>query len=69
MKELLRTNDLVRIAWLQVALAAEGIEAVILDAHTSVIEGSIGALPRRIMVRDADFPRAEAVLRAAGELP
>lgn len=69
MKELLRSNDLVRIGWIQSALAFEGITAFVLDAHASVIEGSIGALPRRIMVSDADFERAEALMRAAGELP
>lgn len=69
MKELLRTNNLVRIAWIQSALAAEGIDTVLLDSHMSVIEGSIGALPRRLMVRDADHARAKDVLRAEGELP
>jgi len=69
MKELLRTNDLVRLTWLEAALAETGIKTFVLDSHTSVIEGSIGALPRRIMVSDADFERACALLRAVGELP
>lgn len=68
MKELLRTNDPVRLSWLQALLAESGIEAIILDTHTSLIEGSIGAIPRRLMVHEDDYRRAEAVLAAAGEL-
>ena len=68
MKELLRTNDPVRLSWLQALLAGSGIEAIILDTHTSIIEGSIGAIPRRLMVHEDDHRRAEAVLTAAGEL-
>lgn len=67
MRELLRTNDFVRLSWLQALLASAGIEAVVLDAYTSVVEGSIGAIPRRLMVRDADEPRARALLKEAGE--
>ena len=52
MRELLRTNDTVRLSWLQAMLASAGIEAVILDTHTSVIEGSVGAIPRRLMVHE-----------------
>jgi hypothetical protein len=44
-------------------LASAGIEAVILDTHTSIIEGSIGAIPRRLMVQDEDETRARAVLK------
>ncbi len=67
MRELLRTNDAVRLSWLQAMLASAGIEAVILDTHTSIIEGSIGAIPRRLMVSDADEARARAVLKEIGE--
>ena len=68
MKELLRTNDPVRLSWLQALLAESGIETIVLDTHTSIIEGSIGAIPRRLMVHEDDHRRAEAVLAAAGEL-
>jgi len=67
MKELLRTNDPVRLSWAEALLAAAGIEAVVLDTHTSIIEGSIGAIPRRLMVADADHRRAEKLLTEAGE--
>jgi hypothetical protein len=67
MKELLRTNDLVRLSWIQALLAAAGIEAFVLDNHTSIVEGSIGAIPRRLMVADADHGRARLLLAEAGE--
>ena len=69
MKELLRTNDTVRLSWLQAVLAEVGIESIVLDNHTSIIEGSIGAIPRRLMVEDADHARASAALRAAEAEP
>jgi hypothetical protein len=65
MRELLRTNDSIRLNWLQAMLASAGIEAVILDMHTSIIEGSIGAIPRRLMVAERDHSRARALLADA----
>jgi putative signal transducing protein len=67
MRELLRTNDFVRLSWLQALLASAGIKAVVLDAYTSVMEGSIGAIPRRLMVSDEDELRARAVMKESGE--
>ncbi|MCC7275372.1 MAG: DUF2007 domain-containing protein [Alphaproteobacteria bacterium] len=67
MKELLRTNDVVRLSWLTALLADAGIDAVVLDAHASLVEGSIGAIQRRLMVDGDDFRAARAVLDAAGE--
>lgn len=67
MKELVRTNDAVRLSWLQAVLHEAEIAVVVLDNHTSIVEGSIGAIPRRLMVADADHFRASAVLRQAEE--
>lgn len=67
MVELLRSNDIVRLSWLTALLSEAGIEAIILDSHTSIVEGSIGAIPRRLMVRDDDAARARATLADAGE--
>ena len=71
MRELLRTNDPVTLSWLQALLAEAGIECVVLDSHTSIIEGSIGAIPRRVMVQDGDYLRARTLLAEArpAELP
>ena len=67
MREILRTTDIVRLSWLTALLADAGIEAVVLDHHTSVLEGSIGAIPRRLMVATDDAAQALRVLREAGE--
>ncbi|WPZ36608.1 DUF2007 domain-containing protein [Thalassobaculum sp. OXR-137] len=67
MRELLRTNDLVRLSYLQALLASEGIEPLVLDGGMSVLEGSAGAIPRRLMVAGDDFAAAKALLEEAGE--
>lgn len=67
MRELLRTNDPVKLSWLQALLADAGIEAVVLDSHTSILEGSAGAIPRRLCVISEDLQRAQRVLEEAGE--
>jgi len=67
MKELLRTNDPVRLSWLQSLLGDSGIDSLILDHHTSLVEGSIGAIPHRLVVADRDYRRARALLSTAGE--
>ena len=74
MKELLRTNNAVYLSFAQTVLAEAGIEAMIFDAHMSVMEGSLGVLPRRLMVADDMYARARSLLAAAeppsgGELP
>jgi hypothetical protein len=66
MKELLRTNDPVHLSWAMATLAQEGIESLVLDQHTSIVEGSIGAIPRRLVVAERDYPRARALMMAQG---
>lgn len=67
MKELLRTTDPVRLSWLLALLNDAGIEGIVLDTHTSILEGSIGAIPRRLMVAEEDHAAACRLLRDAGE--
>jgi Putative prokaryotic signal transducing protein len=62
------SNDPVRLSFLTVLLADAGIAAVVLDAYTSAMEGSIGAIPRRLMVAEEDEPLARRVLAEAGEI-
>ncbi|TRW99272.1 DUF2007 domain-containing protein [Paracoccus sp. M683] len=66
MKELFRTTDPLRIARALDLLEEQGIPAFQFDQHMSVLEGSIGILPRRLMVADRDHFMAAAVLRDAG---
>lgn len=67
MRELLRTTDLVRLSWCQALLAESRIETIVLDSHTSVLEGSINAIPRRLMVADGDYDEAQRLIQEAGE--
>jgi len=60
--ELIRTNEPVLLSWLTAALAAEGIETVVLDTHASIVEGSISAIPRRLMVADEDLFRGRQIV-------
>ena len=62
------SNDPVRLSFLTALLADAGIQAVLLDAHMSAVEGSIGAIPRRLAVAPEDEARARRVLVEAGEL-
>ncbi len=62
------SNDPVRLSFLTALLADAGITAVVLDVHMSAVEGSIGAIPRRLMVTPEDEQRARNVLVEAGEL-
>jgi hypothetical protein len=68
MVELIRTNDTVLLSWLQALLRDSGIESVLLDNYTSIVEGSVGAIPRRLMVGDDDIGRARRLLHEAGIL-
>jgi len=65
MKELFRSNDAVRLSWAQALLREVGIDSLVLDHHTSLVEGSIGAIPRRLVVAERDHRRAHAVIAAA----
>ncbi|MGR3289694.1 MAG: putative signal transducing protein [Paracoccaceae bacterium] len=62
MKELLRTTDPTIIAYASALLQGEGINCFPIDVHMSVLEGSVGVLPRRVMVRRQDHFRAMAIL-------
>lgn len=66
MKELMRSTDPTAIAFARALLHGEGIEVFDLDVHMSVLEGSIGILPRRLMVRDDDHMAARRVLTDNG---
>ncbi len=63
MKELLRTTDPTVIAFATHLLDGEGIAAFPLDVHMSILDGSLGILPQRLMVADRDYFRATAVMR------
>jgi Putative prokaryotic signal transducing protein len=68
MRELLRSTDSVLISFVVSTLAGEGIDAVVLDMHTSILEGSIAAIPRRVMVREEDNMRARRIFMELGSI-
>lgn len=68
MRALLASNDPVRLSFVTALLADAGIQAVLLDVHASVMDGSIGAIPRRLAVATDEYNRARRVLVDAGEL-
>lgn len=66
MKLLLKTNDIVMISYVRSVLDEHDIAVFELDVNMSVLEGSIGILPRRIMVADQHHTQAERLLQQAG---
>lgn len=66
MIELLRTNDLVLISVIESILKEEEIAYFVADQHTSVMEGSVGFLPRRIMVDSNELERTRRIMQEAG---
>jgi hypothetical protein len=66
MTELMRTNDLVLISAVEAILQGARIDCHVADRYMSAVEGSIGALPRRIMIASDDAARARKILQEAG---
>ncbi len=72
MKELLRTNDAVLLSRIEAEFDHAGIGYFIADGHMSVLEGSLGFLPRRVLVIEDHYARARRLLTEvdlAHELP
>jgi hypothetical protein len=66
MKELLRTNDPVLLSYVSALLEEARIDFIVADLNMSVLEGSIGALPRRVLVESESLGQARAILSEAG---
>jgi hypothetical protein len=66
MKVLIRTNEPVLVGFACALLSDAGLQPIVLDQSMSAAEGSIGILPRRVVVTEADYPAARDVLREAG---
>ena len=65
MREVLKTNDPVLLNFAQALLKDARIEAVVFDTHASIMDGSSGFLPRRLMVAEDDAAAAQRVLKEA----
>lgn len=66
MIELMRTNDAVLISFVEALLRDAGLTVFVADQNMSVIEGSLGVLPRRVMIADDELDDARHVLTEAG---
>jgi Putative prokaryotic signal transducing protein len=66
LRELVRTNDIVLVSAVGALLDGAHIHHVVLDQNMSIIEGSLGILPRRILVHDEDVSEARQILTDAG---
>lgn len=65
-RELVRTNDVVLVSAIGALLDGADIGHLVLDQNMSILEGSLGIIPRRILVSDDDFREAQIVLTDAG---
>ena len=66
MREIIRTNDAVLISAVEALLKGADIAHMVVDQNISVLEGSIGIFPRRILVGDDEFAAARQLLTEAG---
>ena len=66
MRELVRTNDIVLVSAIGALLDGANIHHLVLDQNMSVIEGSLGILPRRVLVPSDNVDEARRILRDAG---
>lgn len=62
MREIIRSNDPVLMSFAQVLLRDAGMETVVADQNMSIMEGSIGVFPRRLLVLSDEWLKAERVL-------
>ena len=65
MRAVLKTNNPVLLNFAEALLADAGIHATVFDSHMSIMDGSLGILPRRLMVSEDDYERARSVLKAS----
>ena len=68
MIELLRTNDIVLISRVEALMAEHDIDVLVADQYMSAVEGSLGFLPRRMLIDSDDLHRARMALHEAGLL-
>ena len=66
MREIVRTNNAVLITAIEALLNGAQIKHLVVDRNMSVLEGSIGIFPRRILVAEEEFDAAQRLLEEAG---
>jgi hypothetical protein len=66
MREIVRTNDMILVSAVGALLDGAGIRHLVFDQNMSVLEGSLGVLPRRVLVAEDDVAAARRLLTDAG---
>lgn len=66
MEEVFRTNNPVSLSYATVLLRDAGCEPLVVDQHMSIVEGSLGILPRRVLVESDCLAQAKRILQDAG---
>ena len=66
MIELVRTNDPVVISYIEALMRDAGLSFFVADQNMSIMEGSLGVLPRRVLVAEDDVDQARRILTDAG---
>jgi Putative prokaryotic signal transducing protein len=66
MVEIVRTNNLVLMGFLQSLLENANIPVLVADLHISALEGMIGAFPRRLLVPGDHAAQARRLITEAG---
>ena len=66
MKELFRSNDVVLLSFVEALLSDAEIDHTVVDGNMSIIEGSVGILPRRMLVAKDQWEKARRILKDAG---
>ena len=65
MKELFRSNDAVLLSFVEALFNDAGIAHIVADENMSIVEGSLGILPRRMLVEDDQWNQARRILKDA----
>ncbi len=66
MEELLRTNNPVTLSFVESLMREAGIGVLVADQNMSIVEGSLGVIPRRILVESDRLDQARRIVRDAG---
>ena len=66
LRELMRTNDVVLVSAVGALLDGANIHHLVVDSNMSILEGSLGAIPRRILVHEDDNVAARRLMTDAG---
>lgn len=66
MHELIRTNDPVLISFVESLMRDAGIGCMIADNAMSIMEGSVGVIPRRILIDPTMIAQARRIVIDAG---